>query len=118
MNSKKCIFCNSINVKKDGSQNGIQRWKCKDCNKKFQANKKSLPKEEIFCSFVFHKQTFTELSESYHTRHRTLQTIFDEYALEKKIHRPRVIYLVVDGTYFGETDTPNAFCGLIDINGA
>ena len=57
MNSKKCVFCNSINVKKDGTQNGVQRWKCKDCNKKFQANKKSLPKEEIFCSFVFHKQT-------------------------------------------------------------
>ena len=113
MNSKKCVFCNSINVKKDGSQNGIQRWKCKDCNKKFQANKKSLPKEEIFCSFVFHKQTFTELSESYHIRHRTLQKIFDEYVLEEKIHRPRVIYLVVDGTYFGETGTSNAFCLVV-----
>ena len=113
MNSKKCVFCNSINVKKDGSQNGIQRWKCKDCNKKFQANKKSLPKEEIFCSFVFHKQTFTELSESYHIRHRTLQTIFDEYVLEKKVHKPRAIYLVVDGTYFGTTGTPNAFCLVV-----
>ena len=113
MNSKKCVFCNSINVKKDGSQNGIQRWKCQDCNKKFQANKKSLPKEEIFCSFVFHKQTFTELSESYHIRHRTLQKIFDEYVLEEKIHRPRVIYLVVDGTYFGETGTSNAFCLVV-----
>ena len=113
MNSKKCVFCNSLNVKKDGSQNGIQRWKCKECNKKFQANKRSLPKEEIFCSFVFHKQTFTELSESYHIRHRTLQTIFDEYVLEEKIHKPREIYLIVDGTYFGETGTPNAFCLVV-----
>lgn len=113
MNSKKCIFCNSINVKKDGTQNCIQRWKCKDCNKKFQANKKSLPKEEIFCSFVFHKQTFKELSESYHIRHKTLQKIFDDYVLEKKLHRPREIYLVVDGTYFGETGTPNAFCLVV-----
>lgn len=113
MNSKKCVFCNSINVKKDGTQNCIQRWKCKDCNKKFQANKKSLPKEEIFCSFVFHKQTFKELSESYHIRHKTLQTIFDEYVLEEKIHRPREIYLVVDGTYFGDTGTPNAFCLVV-----
>jgi hypothetical protein len=113
MNSKKCLFCNGINVKKDGSQNGIQRWKCKDCNKKFQANKKSLPMEEIFCSFVFHKQTFTELSESYHVRHRTLQTIFDEYVLPNKVHKLRVIYLVVDGTYFGETGTPNAFCLVV-----
>jgi hypothetical protein len=113
MNSKKCVFCNSINVKKDGTQNGIQRWKCKDCNKKFQANKKSLPKEEIFCSFVFHKQTFKELSESYHIRHKTLQKYFDDYVLTDKIHKPRVIYLVVDGTYFGETGTHNAFCLVV-----
>jgi hypothetical protein len=113
MNSKKCVFCASINVIKKGIQQGNQRWKCKDCNKKFQANKRSLPKEEIFCSFVFHKQTFKELSESYHIRHRTLQTIFDKYALPEKIHKPRVIYLVVDGTYFGETGTNNAFCLVV-----
>ena len=113
MNSKKCPNCTSVSVVKKGYQQGIQKWKCKECLQNFQANKKSLPKEEIFCSFVFHKQTFTELSESYHIRHRTLQTIFDEYVLEKKVHRPRAIYLVVDGTYFGETDTPNAFCLVV-----
>lgn len=113
MNTKKCPFCNSFQVIKKGIQQGNQRWKCKDCNKKFQANRKALPKEELFCSFVFHKQTFTELSESYHIRHRTLQTIFDEYVLPKKVHKPRVIYLVVDGTYFGESGTPNAFCLVV-----
>lgn len=113
MNSKKCPFCNSVQVIKKGIQQGNQRRKCKECSKKFQANKKSLPKEEIFCSFVFHKQTFTELSESYHIRHRTLQTIFDEYVLPKKMHTPREIYLVVDGTYFGTTGTPNAFCLVV-----
>lgn len=113
MNSKKCPHCASVSVIKKGYQQGIQKWKCKDCLQCFQANKRSLPKEEIFCSFVFHKQTFTELSESYHVRHRTLQKIFDEYALEKKVHRPRVIYLVVDGTYFGTTGTINAFCLVV-----
>ena len=113
MNSKKCVFCESLNVKKFGFQKGIQRWKCKDCLKYFQANKRSLPKEEIFCSFVFHKQTFTELSKSYHIKINTLQKIFDEYVLEEKVHNPRVIYLVVDGTYFGTTGTPNAFCLVV-----
>ncbi len=113
MNSKKCVFCNSLNVKKDGFQKGIQRWKCKECNKKFQANKKVLPMEELFCSFVFHKQTFTELSKSYHIKINSLQKLFDEHILEKKVHRPREIYLVVDGTYFGETGTPNAFCLVV-----
>ncbi len=43
----------------------------------------------------------------------TLQKIFDEHVLLEKVHRPREIYLVVDGTYFGETDTPNAFCLVV-----
>ena len=113
MNSKKCPYCSSLSVIKKGFQEGIQKWKCKDCLHCFQANRKALPKEVLFCSFVFHKQTFTELSESYHTKINTLQKIFDEHVLPEKIHRPRVIYLVVDGTYFGETDTINAFCLVV-----
>jgi hypothetical protein len=113
MNSKKCPFCNSVQVIKKGIQQGNQRWKCKECNKKFQANRKALPKEALFLSFVFHKQTFTELSKSYHIKINTLQKIFDEHVLEKKTHNPRVIYLVVDGTYFGTTGTPNAFCLVV-----
>lgn len=113
MNSKKCLFCNSINVKKEGFLKGIQRWRCKDCLKYFQANRKALPKEALFLSFVFHKQTFTELSKSYHIKINTLQKIFDEHVLEKKIHNPRIIYLVVDGTYFGTTGTPSAFCLVV-----
>jgi hypothetical protein len=113
MNSKKCPYCASISVIKKGYQQGKQKWKCKDCLQNFQANRKALPKEELFCSFVFHKQTFTELSEVYHIKMNTLQKIFDEHVLEKKVHRPREIYLVVDGTYFGETGTPNAFCLVV-----
>ena len=114
MNSKKCVFCNSGNVFKKGFQNGIQRWKCRDCDKKFQANRKALPnKEELFLSFVFHKQTLSELSKSFELRHRTVQKCFDEYVLPEKIHKPRDIYLVVDGTYFGETGTVNAFCLIV-----
>jgi ribosomal protein L37AE/L43A len=113
MNSKKCPFCNSVQVIKKGIQQGNQRWKCKDCNKKFQANRKALPKEELFCSFVFHKQTFKELSESYHIKINTLQKIFDEHVLSEKIHKQREIYLVVDGTYFGTTGTLNAFCLVV-----
>ena len=30
-----CIYCNSNHVHKDGNHNGFQRYKCLDCNKKF-----------------------------------------------------------------------------------
>ncbi len=33
-----CKYCNSINVKKFGTFNGIQRYYCNDCNRKFVPN--------------------------------------------------------------------------------
>ena len=30
-----CIYCNSSHVHKDGNHNGLQRYRCLDCNKKF-----------------------------------------------------------------------------------
>ena len=31
----KCINCNSEHTQKDGNHNGMQRYKCMDCKKKF-----------------------------------------------------------------------------------
>ena len=82
MNTKICIHCKSYKVIKKGLNHNIQRWKCKNCNKIFQANRKALPtKEELFYSFAFHKQTLKELSTSYHIRHREVQRAIDEFVL-------------------------------------
>lgn len=114
MNNKKCVNCLSTEVIKKGKQGVIQRWFCKKCNLKFQANKKPLPKkEEVFCSFVFNKQTLTELNEVYHIGTRKIQKLIDECVLKEKIHNPRKIYLVVDGTYFGKKNTKNSFCLIV-----
>lgn len=113
MNSKKCIKCSSLNVIKKGfNKDKVQRWKCKDCKKIFQANRKAPPKtEELFYSFAFHKQTLKELSTAYHTRSTEVQRSIDEYVLPTVIHTPREIYLQVDGTYFGSKD--NQFCVIV-----
>ena len=114
MNSKKCVFCKSVHVKKEGFQKGIQKWKCKDCLHYFQANRKALPeKEELFLSFVFHKQTLHELSLTHHLRTTAIQKYFDEYSLAEKTHTPRKVFLVVDGTYFGEREGENTFCLVV-----
>lgn len=103
MNQKKCPYCSSIKCIKKGKQDGHQRWYCKDCQKKFQANKKVLPdKEELFCLYAFNKQTLTELSATYHLKTRTLQRLFDAIVLPTKIHHPRKISLAVDTTFFGD----------------
>lgn len=114
MNDKKCIRCFSTEVTKKGKQSGRQRWFCKKCNLKFQANRKPLPnKEEVFSSFTFNKQTLNELNEVYHLGTKRIQKLLDEYVLENKTHNPRVIYLVVDATYFGKRNSRNSFCLIV-----
>lgn len=103
MNHKKCIKCDSLKVIRKGKQNGVQRWFCKDCKHKFQTNKKVLPcKEELFCFFTFNKQTFAELTQSYHIRRKTLQDLIYSVKFKEKIHNPRPIHLSVDTTFFGK----------------
>jgi hypothetical protein len=101
MNKKKCLFCSGFNCIKKGIQQGHQRWQCKDCKKKFQANKKVLPsKEELFCLYVFSKQTLSELNQTYHIKEDKLQKMFDEIIIPIKKHYPRTISLAVDTTFF------------------
>lgn len=101
MNIKKCPFCESNSCIRKGLQEGHQRWQCKDCKKKFQANKTASPtKEELFCLYAFNKQTLRELSLEYHKHTRVFQEMFDTLKFKKKIHRPRDIALCVDTTFF------------------
>jgi hypothetical protein len=103
MNSKKCPFCSHHECIRKGKQDGHQRWQCKDCNKKFQANKKVLPsKEELFCLYAFNKQTLKELSQEYHEKREVFQTLFDDIVFKPKRHDPREIALCVDTTFFGD----------------
>jgi hypothetical protein len=114
MNNKKCVFCGSDKVVKKGSQNGIQRWLCKTCNKKFQANRKALPSlEELFYSFCFHKQTLKELRHTYEIRISTIQQQIDAYVLQTKIHNPKSVHIVVDACYFGGREDENGFCVIV-----
>jgi transcription elongation factor Elf1 len=114
MNNKKCVFCESERVVKNGFQNNVRVWKCKSCNKKFQANRRALPdKEEIFKWYTFKKQTLNEVNNLYHVGTKEIQNIIDEITLPTKVHNPREIYLVVDATYFGGRKNPNSFCVIV-----
>ena len=114
MNSKKCVFCRSESVIRKGFQGNIQRWFCKECKKKFQANIKSPPNcAEIFNLYTFKKQTLNEVNNIYKIGTKNIQQLIDEYVLPTKIHTPREIYLVVDATYFGGRKNLNSFCVIV-----
>ena len=43
----------------------------------------------------------------------TVHKLIDEYILPVKAHSPRVVYLVVDGTYFGSKNNDSSFCVIV-----
>src|SRR3989344_4369035 len=102
--TKKCPLCNGENVIKKGKQDGVQRYLCRVCGKKFRSERRGRKRltEDIFNDFVFSKQTIRELKPEYGLDKKTIRTVLDKYEIGKKVHKPREIYLVVDATYFGK----------------
>lgn len=103
--TKFCKFCRSSHVVKIGKQDGVQRYLCRVCKKKFrnQRKAKNILTGNIFDDFVFRKQTIRELIDVYQLDKKTIVKYLDSITVKKKNdHVPREIYLVVDATYFGK----------------
>jgi hypothetical protein len=109
--TKKCPYCASTTVVKNGTRGSVQRWKCTTCNKRFVRHKDR--SKEIFIEYVFHKQTLRELSLSYNKDKRVLQKQLDTYVVPNKIHQPRAVYIMVDALRFGSRDTNNEWCIVV-----
>jgi len=84
-------------------QGNHQRWQCRRCRKKFQANGKAPPDpEELFCRYTFNKQTLAELAQAYHKKTKDIQRFLDGVVIPAKQHDPREVSLVVDTTFVGD----------------
>ncbi len=102
--TKKCPLCEATKVVKRGVQNGLQTYWCRSCGKSFRSERRkkiSLVKD-IFNHLSFRKQTIRELKDIYSLDKKTVFAYIHDYEVEKKEHKPREIYLVVDATYFGK----------------
>lgn len=103
--TKKCPSCKGVRVVKIGKQDGIQRYLCKLCGKKFRSERKAktILTGNIFDDFVFRKQTIRELVKIHQLDKKTIVKYLDSITVKKKDdHIPREIHLVVDATYFGK----------------
>ena len=68
--------------------------------------------KRLWCQYVFHKQTVEELSEQEQKDVRTIRRILFSYSAPPKIHHPRPVHIVTDGTYFGERKEGNSWCTI------
>lgn len=60
--------------------------------------------------YVFGKQTFRELSQTYGLDRRTVRKLFDAYIPPEKKHSPRPVHIVTDATYFGLREEGKYWC--------
>jgi len=103
MNNKICPLCGARDCLRKGMQSSHQRWQCRWCQKKFQANGKAPPDpEELFCRYTFNKQTLAELAQAYHKKTKDIQRFLDGVVIPAKQHDPREVSLVVDTTFVGD----------------
>ena len=113
--TKKCPDCSSYKTIKKGVRRGIQTYFCNTCGKYFSDTRRlktSLIKK-MWCSYVFNKQTIRELVDIYTKDRRTIKRLLDSYKAPQKIHTPRHVHIVVDGTYWGERKEATSWCSVV-----
>jgi hypothetical protein len=88
---------------KKGNSGSDQRYFCKECVRRFRlcTSKKYKEKELVVHEYIFGKQTYRELEETYGYTKNTLKKWVETAEIPKKIHNPRHVVLVVDATFFG-----------------
>ena len=102
-------MCGSRNTIKKGRHRRIQRYRCHDCNRLFQNERRrseKLAAKEFWSNYVFGKQTFREMGQD----KRTVRKLFEKYTAPQKQHRPRPVHVVADATYFGERLEESSWC--------
>ena len=62
---------------------------------------------------MFNKQTIRELSDTYGIDKRTIREQLNLYIPPDKIHNPRPVHIVTDGTYFGERKENTSWCVIV-----
>ncbi len=110
-----CTVCNSRNTIKKGKSRGVQTYLCIDCGKRFSSfrRKRIILAKHLWKEYVFGKQTMRELSSSYDMDKRSIRSLLDGYKNTEKIHNPRPVHIMVDGTYFGERREETDWCTIV-----
>lgn len=101
--SKTCLRCGSVNTKKDGKRKWRQSYRCKKCLYVWIAKSRRKTKvdaEKLYTDFSVHKQTYSELSETYKITVKTVQKYLDMKTLSWNKVKPRKVILLIDTTYF------------------
>lgn len=97
---KKCFFCGSNKVVKNGMRSRKQMYKCKDCNRQFLGGRRR-DKTQVITDYVEGKQTIEQLSFKYGVSSRTIQRDLKGMRYVQKISKNKDVTIQLDTTYWG-----------------
>ncbi len=102
MNSKKCPQCGAAKIKKNGTRNGVQLYKCLVCQHQFRGGILEHP-ADLWNAYQNHKQTIQQLAKqrniSPSSVKRQLQRIERKWEQPTLVGQSRFVHL--DVTYWG-----------------
>ena len=97
---KKCFFCGSNKVVKNGMRSRKQMYKCKDCNRQFLGGRRR-DKTQVITDYVEGKQTIEQLSFKYGVSSRMIQRDLKGMRYVQKISKNKDVTIQLDTTYWG-----------------
>jgi hypothetical protein len=104
--NKRCPVCKQTNIKKWGTRNGKQRYRCNDCAASFvtfNAVTKANNEFVWFKKWVIERQVYKYLKRDSKKSQSTIQRLFKHYLLSAPlvaIRSKTKVHLLIDGSYF------------------
>ena len=98
---KKCLFCGSKQVKKNGTRDGKQRYKCTACNKRFSGGGR-LDSDTLWQLYSDGKQTAAQLAEQHGCSLKTIRRHLTKAVTKAPgVTSQAAVNLIMDTTYLG-----------------
>ena len=97
---KKCFFCGSSNVVHNGLRGRTQRYKCKDCGRRFDGGIRR-DKTQVITDYVEGKQTLGQLALKYGVNEKTIRRDLEAMHHVQKISKYKQVTIQMDTTYWG-----------------
>jgi hypothetical protein len=98
--SKKCFYCQSPIVRKNGHVKNVQLYKCYCCGKQFLGGFR-LNNSVLWEEYSAGKQTYSQLAAKYKCSIKTIQRRLDHYCVAHTPVSSRSVIVLMDTTYWG-----------------
>ena len=84
----------------NGVRDGRQRYKCKDCNRRFTGGVHR-DKSQVITDYIEGKQTLEQLASKYKVSERTIRRDLEGMRFVHKIAKHKEVTVQLDTTYWG-----------------